>query len=253
MMSRKILGMTTIVAGLLISGCNGQLVFERVVTSTPDPNVVVITVTPPDGTTGGTVAPTVNSVASAPTATQAASQTTPAASTAVPTAGTSAVQSTPTLSPFPTETKQTIFIAQQSFEKGYIFWIEARKIMWVLIQDPNNPNVGQWFIYQDTYDENVDKEDDTLAAPDGMYVPRRGFGKLWRETSGLRDALGWAVTPEFGLNTDYKYQPGGFLDNNNQYVPGPGTHFITTLYKEVFALSEPDTANSKPATWQRVS
>ena len=249
-MRKKLIGMTALLAGLLISGCNSQLVLERVVTNTPDPNIVVITVTPSDGATAATPAAT-TAVLVASTAAPSATQ--PAAPTAQPTQPTASAQTTPTLSPFPTETKQTIFIAQESFENGIVFWIQARDIMWVLIQDPSNPNVGQWFIYQNTFDETVDKDDTTVAAPDGFYVPRRGFGKLWLQTPGLRDALGWATTPEFGLNTEYKYQPGGFLDTNNQYVPGPGTHFITTLAKEVYALSEPDPTTSKPATWQRVS
>lgn len=248
-MSRKLLGLTTLLAGLLISGCNSQLVLERVVTNTPDPNLVVITVTPAGATTEATAAAT-TVVAVAPTDAPSATQP---ASTAQPTQPTASAQTTPTLSPFPTETKQTIFIAQESFEKGIIFWIQARDIMWVLIQDPSNPNVGQWFIYQNTFNESVDTEDTSIVAPDGLYAPRRGFGKLWRQTPGLRDALGWATTPEFGLNTEYKYQPGGYLDPNNQYVAGPGTHFITTLAKEVYALSEPDPSNNKPATWQRVS
>ncbi|MBX3085218.1 MAG: hypothetical protein KF716_26530 [Anaerolineae bacterium] len=249
-MTRKLLGMTALVAGLLISGCNSQLVLERVVTATPNPNIVVITVTPADGATAEANTTTTTAVAAAPTATPSTEPS--VAATVQPTPTTIPIQSTPTLSPFPTETKQTIYIAQQSFEKGIIFWIQARKIMWVLIQDPSNPNVGQWFIYQDTFDETVDK-DAELAPPSGLYAPRRGFGKLWTQTPGLRDALGWATTPEFGLNTEYKYQPGGYLDPNNQYVPGPGTHFITTLGREVYALSEPDPTNNKLATWQRVS
>jgi hypothetical protein len=123
--------------------------------------------------------------------------------------------------------------------------------MWVLIiDDSGNPNIGQWRVYQDTFQDGVDQEDTAITAPEGKYVPRRGFGKLWRTTPGLRDALGWGVTPEFALNTPYVYQPGGFLDNNGKYVQGPGKHFITTLGREVFALSESD--ESGIARWQRI-
>jgi hypothetical protein len=248
-MTRKHLSFAALCTMLLVSACNGQLVFERVITATPDPNLIVVTVTPADGSAEAPTAAV--AVAATPTPTPAALEATtppPPPPTITPIAG------KPTLSPFPTETKQEIYIAQQSFEKGYMIWIQARKIVWVLIQNPSNPNVGLWYVYQDSFDETVDQEDGSIVAPDGKFVPRRGFGKLWRLTPGLREALGWAITPEFALNTEYKYQPGGFLDQDNRYIPGPGTHFITTLYREVFALSEPDPAKpgSEP-TWQRVN
>lgn len=253
---RNLLFVGSLALMLTVSACNGQLVMERVVTATPDPNVILITITPEggEGTAAAVVAVTATPtaagavIASAPTA---ATTATLVAAGSIINATNTPVPPTPTLSPFPTETRQEIFIAQQSFEKGYMFWIQARGIVWVLIVNPTNPNVGEWYVYQDTFDEAVDKEDESIVAPDGNYAPKRGFGKLWRTTPGLRDALGWGITPEFGLNTDYRYQPGGYLDPKNTYVPGPGTHFITTLGKEVFALSEPDATGI--ARWQRVN
>jgi hypothetical protein len=274
-MNRKFLVAGVVGATLLLSACNGQLVIERVVTTTPDPNLMVVTVTPSNnqGNQDNQSATSAPTTAPLSTPIPAAATTSPAGVAAAPTsapatvtvrvtplppatgsvinASATPIPPTPTLSPFPTETRQEIFIAHQSFEKGYMFWVQARKIVWVLIANPTNPNVGEWYVYQDTFDEAVDKDDESIIAPDGKFVPKRGFGKLWRQTPGLRDALGWGITPEFGLNTEYKYQPGGYLDSNNQYVPGPGTHFITMLYKETFALSEPDQAGV--ARWQRVN
>ncbi|MBX3062918.1 MAG: hypothetical protein U0528_13435 [Anaerolineae bacterium] len=266
-MRKMLLSLTLVGAALLLGACNGQLVLERVITTTPDPNQIIITATPQGAASTeaetATVAqastPTVGEaalVATTPAPVASASNTAEATgsgsgASAIPATVTVGAASTPTLSPFPTETRQEIYIAQMSFEHGYMFWIQARKIVWVLVADSSNPNVGDWYIYNDTFDETVDKDDPSIVAPDGKYVPRRGFGKLWLEVSGLRDALGWGVTPEFGLNTSYRYQPGGYLDSDNKYVQGPGTHFITTLYNEVYALSEPESGGV--GRWQRVS
>jgi hypothetical protein len=32
--------------------------------------------------------------------------------------------------------------------------------------------------------------------PAGLYAPQAGFGKVWRETPGVRERLGWATSPE---------------------------------------------------------
>lgn len=244
-----------LVAGLTITGCSGsQLILERVVTATPDPNSLIITVTPvldttalsPDATPIAFVTntPAVDSTAVVPTAAETmqivAVTATPASATA-------------TLSAFPTETRTEIYIAQQDFENGYMFWVQPQNVLWVLLIDPNNPNrtSGEWRVYTDSFVEGTDPETDpNLVAPTDRYQPRRGFGKLWRETTGLREALGWGTTPEFGLNTAYVYQPGGAVDAGNTYVPGPGKHFLTTLDKQVFALAEPGADGIR--RWERV-
>ena len=40
--------------------------------------------------------------------------------------------------------------------------------------------------------------------PAGLLQPIRGFGKIWRETSGVRDKLGWATVPEQGFDTQWQ-------------------------------------------------
>lgn len=232
------------VAALILASCGGlpPINVVVVVTATPDPNTIVITVTP---------APPTNP----PPATNT---TTPEPATAAPTlppppAATNTVEPpTPTLSAFPTETRAQIYIAHQDFQNGYMIWISTTtpKVVWVLIKSPDNPNQGEWRIYQDTYADGEPEVDANLTPPSAdMYQPRRGFGKLWRETPGLRDALGWATTPEFALNTPYVYQPGGTVDAAGQYIPGPGKHFITTLGRQTFALIESPTGFGR---WERV-
>ena len=64
---------------------------------------------------------------------------------------------------------------------------------------------GVWQRYDDLWTPSQPESDLTLQAPAGFYQPVRGFGKIWRETPGLRENLGWARTSEKGY-TDAAYQ-----------------------------------------------
>ncbi|CAG0961935.1 MAG: hypothetical protein IT322_20390 [Anaerolineae bacterium] len=218
---------------LALGACQGfppvQVVI--VVSATPDPNVIMITKTP--APTGISAAPTPD-----PTPSETSAPLLPEV-TLTP----SPQQPVSTLSAYPTETRAEIPIAQQDFQNGFMFWISAAQppVIWVLIISPDSPNKnsGEWRIYPDTFVEGQPEVDPSLTPPaDTLYQPRRGFGKLWRETPGLRDALGWATTPEFALTTGYVYQPGGFLDAEGKYSIGPGKHFLTTLDRKTFVMYE---------------
>jgi hypothetical protein len=141
---------------------------------------------------------------------------------------------------FPAETTADVQIAEQVFENGRMMWIRHNRQIWVMVSDPNLPEggSGDWFCYNDTFEEGEPETDPELVPPEGLYQPKRGFGKLWREGPGLRDSLGWATTPEFDLTSKYTYIPGGTTDENGQYVPGPGEHRLTTLYNESISFYE---------------
>lgn len=165
-----------------------------------------------------------------------------AESTATPTAVTP--QATATLNVFPTPTTAQIQVAEQVFEGGRMFWIQPREQVWVMIDDGSGK--GEWTIYEDSFTEGEPEFDATLDVPEGKYQPERGFGKLWRENPGLKDALGWGLTPEFGYVSNYEYHPGGEVDSQNQYAPGPGYHILFGLSQEKFRFNEVD------GTWQKV-
>lgn len=238
---KRMLGSLVVLAlAASFGACQGlppmQLVV--VISPTPAPNVIMITMTPTGENTASTpyVMPTLTPMP-------------PPATTLVSDAATSGP--TPTLSAFPTETRAQLYIAQQDFEHGYMYWISTRKVVWVLIVSPSNPNAGEWRIYNDTFVDGEPEVDPNLNPPnDKLYQPRRGFGKLWRETPGLRDALGWATTPEFALNTTYVYQPGGYLDKDGKYVLGPGKHFLTNLDRQTFAFYKSADGFGR---WERVN
>jgi hypothetical protein len=252
--------------GLLLAACNTvpPTLVVMMITNTPDPRVVAVTVTPTNGqpptseptaqataqiTVLPTIAPTIGAI---PTI----SEPTPTAVVLPPTGGPVSVPTfgpTPTLSAFPTEVRAQLYIAQQDFEHGYMLWISATQQIWVLFNVPeNNFQAGEWQSYPDTFVEGEPEIDPNLNPPVGKYQPKRGFGKLWRNTPEVKERLGWATTPEFGLNTTYVYQAGGYLDSNNTYVRRPGKHFITTLSRQTFAMTEPEPPNVR-GKWERVS
>lgn len=151
---------------------------------------------------------------------------------------------TPTTDPRPTPTFDQIQVAEQPFENGRMFWIQPIRQIWVL--ELTGEGRGEWSIYEDTFVDGEPESDPSIVPPsDNLYQPERGFGKLWRENTAVREALGWAVTPtEFGYISRYEYHPGGTVTANNSYVAGPGYHILFSLYEEAFRFNEAD------QTWQ---
>ncbi|MBI5957468.1 MAG: hypothetical protein HY866_01945 [Chloroflexi bacterium] len=148
---------------------------------------------------------------------------------------------TPTPRPdiFPTNVVAQVQLAEQVFEHGRMFWIRHSRQIWVMVNVPPDNAGGDWYCYNDTFQEGEAETDPDLVPPDGMLQPRRGFGKLWRSHPELLNGLGWATTPEFELNSAYSYIAGGYVDNAN-YFPGPGEHRLTTLYGESISYFESD-------------
>lgn len=205
----------------------------------PAPIIVVVTATP-----GGEVTPEVTEAVTAESAvvvpTLAATVTTPAAQ---PPAGATAAPANTALPPnFPTPVAAQISMAEQLFEGGRMFWLQPTGQIWVL--HVTGEGRGAWTIYPDTFVDGEPESDPSLTPPAGLLQPDRGFGKLWREVPAVRDALGWAVTPEFGYTSAYEYHAGGTVDASGVYTPGPGYHILYSLYGERFRFNEAD------GTWQ---
>ncbi|MCA9902903.1 MAG: hypothetical protein KDE53_23880 [Caldilineaceae bacterium] len=215
---------------LAIAACDGPppTMVVLVVTATPDASVM-----PTDAVTA--------TVDSTPESTQAS---VPATVTATPTsAATPTNAPTPTPDVFPTPTVGQIQVAEQLFQRGRMFWVQPTQQLWVLTI--TGEGRGTWTIYPDTFEDGVDPDlDPALVAPEGLIQPERGFGKLWRNNPEVREALGWATTPEFGYVSDYEYHPGGTVDAQGEYVAAPGYHILYSLYREQFRFNEVD------STWQ---
>jgi hypothetical protein len=235
---RALVALAMLVTGsLVMTSCGSNVQLVMVVTGTPDPNSMIITKTPVPAT-ATTAAPQEPAVA--------VSTITPSPIVVMVTATQPETLSpnvaTPLPAAYPTETRAEIRIAQQDFQNGYMFWISSTQpsVIWVLLNGKEGPvgSKGEWRIYPDTFVDGQAEFDPAITPPDGLFQPRRGFGKLWRETPGLREAMGWALTPELGLTTPYVYQPGGFIDANNVYQTGPGRHFLQTSDRKTFVFYE---------------
>ena len=95
--------------------------------------------------------------------------------------------------------------AEQPFEGGRMLWLEqvglegAQPGLILVLYDN-----GSYEAYQDTWTAGEPEIDSLISPPDGFHQPRRGFGKIWRETSGVRGKLGWALAPEQGFNSAWQ-------------------------------------------------
>jgi hypothetical protein len=245
-------------ASFLLAACSvAPATVVVVVTNTVDPNVIQVTVTPAPANTAAntqTTAPTAISVVptSTPVVLAATTVATSVPATVKPTdVPITPVGSSPTANPYLAEVRAQLYVAQQDFENGYMFWISSQKVIWVLFKSNGNES-GEWQSFPDSWVEGTDPEiDPNITPPSGdRYQPRRGFGKLWRTTQGLREALGWAKTPEFALNTVYVYQPAGHFDDKGNWIAEPGKHFITALDRKTFVLSEPVSAGAR-GKWEK--
>src|SRR5574341_269691 len=121
--------------------------------------------------------------------------------------------------------------AAQPFERGIMLWDETYRTIWVFLYDGALP--GYLYLY-DAWAEGQPDNDPSLTPPDGLLQPQRGFGKVWRETSGLRDRIGWATAPEYAYTMMYQCT----YDSTSCYLLGPSS--------EVYQID----LTQSPGSWQ---
>jgi hypothetical protein len=92
----------------------------------------------------------------------------------------------------------TLAGAAQIFERGSMVWVANAAGTGGTIYVFTNTNGLRRL--PDTFDPAVDPESGGEQPPPGLLEPVRGFGKIWRNTPGVRDALGWATAPETGVS-----------------------------------------------------
>jgi len=80
--------------------------------------------------------------------------------------------------------------AEQPFEHGRMIWVERLDSIYVIFDD------GSWARFNDAFEEGMAESDPAIVAPGGKLQPMRGFGKVWREQSAVREQIGWALAPE---------------------------------------------------------
>lgn len=87
-----------------------------------------------------------------------------------------------------------VWLGEQTFERGKMFWRQDTATIYVLYSD------GTWQQFADTWHAGDPEVDTSITAPAGLYQPKRGFGKVWRDNPGVRSGLGWGTIEERGLN-----------------------------------------------------
>ena len=94
----------------------------------------------------------------------------------------------------PTQPEGGVWMAEQTFDGGYMFWRQDQDRIYALFND------GTWQQFTNAWHEGDPETDPSIVPPAGKYQPRRGFGKLWRDNAVVRTQLGWATIQERGFS-----------------------------------------------------
>ncbi|MDQ7025370.1 MAG: hypothetical protein Q9P01_11580 [Anaerolineae bacterium] len=209
----------------VITACNGGLPPTEILIEVT--RVVTVIVTPDDSQSG----PVPLEPSETPEATAEIAEVTPEATLDL----TPSV--TPTPDPFPSPVTGQIFVAEQVFQRGRMFWLRPIDQIWVLTSNAEGEQI--WQIYEDNFEEGMPESNPDFAPTEpGLIQPVRGFGFLWRENPELREQLGWAIAEEVGYLANYEYHYGGTLDENNNFTQGSGYHIVEALSREVYRFNE---------------
>jgi hypothetical protein len=98
----------------------------------------------------------------------------------------------------------------QAFQGGRMLYLGG--IYALQVTDPSAPTGGGWSGVRDPYRE-VEPETAGLTPPaDGLFEPKRGFGKAWRESYGGPDGqLGWATEDEQTIAATWQQFENGIV------------------------------------------
>lgn len=81
--------------------------------------------------------------------------------------------------------------AWQNFQTGAMVWLSGEVYVF-------NSGTGTFTEFPDTFDPAVDPDQSTETAPAGLFMPVRGFLKIWANNPAIRDSLGYGTNPEQG-------------------------------------------------------
>jgi hypothetical protein len=88
-----------------------------------------------------------------------------------------------------------IWSAEESFERGYMFWRKDTDRIYAIYKDHT------WQDFADIwYEGDPEFSCPEIAPSTSPPTPKRGFGKIWCVKPGVRDKLGWALEEEKGAN-----------------------------------------------------
>jgi len=110
--------------------------------------------------------------------------------------------------------------AWEPFERGQMLW--RKDVLRVMVLEDN----GRWAVYEDNWHEGDAAWDASLNAPAELFQPVRGFGLVWREQPGVRDALGWATQPEVSFDASVQSFERALL------IADPGSGRLWALFSD---------------------
>ncbi len=123
----------------------------------------------------------------------------------------------------PLEAEREVILAEEAFERGRMFWRGDSGEIYVLHDDHT------WQAFADTWQEGQPQDDPDLTAPPGLFQPKRGFGKVWREElGGPASQIGWAREEERGGTGVVQAFSGGTILWSN--LPSTGSGHRGTAY-----------------------
>ena len=114
------------------------------------------------------------------------------------------------------EAEREVSLAEEAFERGRMFWWEDSREIYVLYEHHT------WRAFADTWQEGQPEDDPNLTAPQGLWQPKRGFGKVWREElGGPASQIGWAREEERGFTSVVQTFEDGIIlgsDRGTAYI-----------------------------------
>jgi hypothetical protein len=131
--------------------------------------------------------------------------------------------------------ENSLTAVEQVFERGHILQRTDNKTIVVTYFDS-----GQWASFPDTYQANSPEPE--VRTPDDLLAPKGALGKVWREQSGVRSRLGWAVGPERPFEGAVQDFRGGTI-----VWTGPEQWLLRVFYSDGNTLVVPD-PNTPPLT-----
>jgi hypothetical protein len=125
--------------------------------------------------------------------------------------------------------------AVQQFERGEMIWFGPEQIrvpggvltptILAYYQAPwgSAPTFQR---FSDTWQAGIDPDTPNVVPPQGLFAPRRGFGKAWIDNADVRNTIGWAVQEiEQARRADYQILERGLMVR--VYEPGmPGVVYV---------------------------
>lgn len=231
------LGLSLAVLILIAAACQGEPPITYVMEVTREvTRVVTAEASSADGPLPLGTLPATPTPNGSTTQVAVSASTTPAATAGATMTPTLSVTATPDV--FPTAVVGQIYIAEQEFQNGRMYWLQPIDQIWVATIDDEGKQV--WLAFENTFEDGQPEMNPTLTPPANLLQPIRGFGKLWRENANVQALVGWSKATEIGYVTRYEYRAGGTVNAQNEYVPGKGRHVITLLDGRMMEFDEED-------------